>query len=146
MRLLGTAFNERYASFSPDGRWIAYTSDEGGRLHVYVQAFPSSDRKWQVSTTPTRNNAYPRWRPDGKELFYDSGGTMTAVELIGTQPGGEFKAGAPQELFRGLMGGIRQNYDVTPGGRRFLIVSAQDLEAGPPSIVVVMNWTSGLKR
>ena len=115
--------------------------------HVYVQAFPSSDRKWQVSTTPTRNNASPRWRPDGKELFYDSGGTMTAVELIGTQPGGEFKAGAPQELFRGLMGGLPpHNYDVTPGGRRFLIVSAQDLEAGPPPIVVVMNWTSGLKR
>jgi Tol biopolymer transport system component len=147
MRLLGTAFNERYASFSPDGRWIAYTSDEGGRLHVYVQAFPSSDRKWQVSTTPTRNNAYPRWRPDGKELFYDSGGTMTAVELIGTQPGGEFKAGTPQELFRGLRGGLPpHNYDVTPGGRRFLIVSGQDLEAGPPLIVVVMNWTSGLKR
>jgi hypothetical protein len=72
---------------------------------------------------------------------------MTAVELIGTQPGGEFKAGTPQELFRGLRGGLPpHNYDVTPGGRRFLIVSGQDLEAGPPLIVVVMNWTSGLKR
>ena len=66
MRLLGTPFNEQYASFSPDGRWIAYESDESGLPQVYVQSFPASGRKWQISTT--RTAGLPRWRPDGKEF------------------------------------------------------------------------------
>ena len=90
--------------------------------------------------------ASPRWRPDGKELFYDGGGPLMAVDLTGTVPGGEFTAGTPQELFTGLRGiSPPHNYDVTPGERRFLLVGAQ-LATGPRPIVVVLNWKSGLKQ
>ena len=111
---------------------------------MYVQNFPASGRKWQVST---KFGHSPRWRPDGKELFYDAGSPLTAVDLTGTVPGGEFKAGTPQELFDGLLGGFPpHNYDVTPGGRRFLLLAAQNLATGPTPIVVVLNWKSGLKQ
>ena len=76
------AFNEYYASFSPDGRWIAYSSDESGSVQLYVQNFPPSGKRWEVSTG--RTGVYPRWRPDGKELFYDDAGPMMAVDSTGT--------------------------------------------------------------
>ena len=72
---------------------------------------------------------------------------MMVVDLGGTVPGGEFKAGAPQELFFALQGGIPpHNYDLAPGGRRFLVVTQQNLAGGPAPIVVVLNWTSGLRQ
>ncbi len=142
MRVLGTPFNEQYASFSPDGRWIAYASDESGTSQVYVQSFPVSGSKWQVST---EFGTFPRWRPDGKELFYDRSGQMMVVDLTGTVPGGQFKAGTPQELFPGLNNLAPHNYDVTPGGRRFLLLAAPTLSAGGSPIVVVLNWMAGVK-
>ena len=145
MRFLGTPFNERYASFSPDGRWIAYESDESGTAQVYVQGFPASGRKWLISTKAAIST-FPRWRPDGKELFYDAAGPLMAVDLTGTVPGGELKVGTPQQLFAGLQALAPHNYDVTPGGRRFLLVAAQNLVTGPAPIVVVLNWKSGLRQ
>jgi len=89
-RVVATPFSEFGASCSPDGRWIAYTSDESGQAQVFVQSFPLAGEKWQVSAT---NGCYPRWRQDGKELFFDNSGTLMAVDLTGTVPGGMFKAG-----------------------------------------------------
>ena len=89
---------------------------------MYVQGFPSG-RKWQISTRAF--GAAPRWRPDGKELFYGETGPLMAVDLTGTMPGGEFKAGPSQELFTGLLNLFPHMYDVTPGGRRFLLLAAK---------------------
>jgi len=109
-----------------------------------VQGFPASGSKWQISTSASFITAFPRWRPDGKELFYDRMGQMMAVDLTGTMPGGPFKAGTPQELFPGLSNLPPHNYDITPGGQRFLVLAATNLAAGPAPIVVVMNWKTGL--
>jgi len=141
VRLLGTPFNEWEGSLSPDGRWLAYTSDENGSSYVYVQAFPTAGRKWQISTT---RGGSPRWHPDGKELFYDAAGPMMAVDLTGTVPG-ELKAATPRELFRGLQNLPVHNYDIAPDGKRFLVDSAQNIGSGPTPIIVVLNWKSGLK-
>jgi TolB protein len=141
-RVVSTPSIEYGASFSPDGRWFGYTSDENGQGQVFVQAFPPAGGKWQVSTT---TGYFPRWRSDGKELFFDSVGTLMAVDLTGTVPGGAFKAGAPQRLFIGLQNLPPHNYDVTSGGRRFLVLSTGSVADGPTPIVVVLNWMTGLK-
>jgi eukaryotic-like serine/threonine-protein kinase len=148
VRLLGTPFNERNASLSPDGRWIAYDSDETGQNQVYVQSFPTSFGKWQVSTG-NRSGQLARWRFDGKEMFYDAAGPMMAVDLTGTVAGREFKAGTPRELFFGLTGGLLpHNYDVSRAGDRFLLDTIRNISGSPAAapIVVVLNWKSGLKQ
>ncbi|MDO8677508.1 MAG: protein kinase [Acidobacteriota bacterium] len=144
MRVVGSPANDAGASFSPDGRWIAYTSDEAGRRQVFVQSFPPTGGKWQVSTT-NLDTMSPRWRPDGKELFFDVSGQLTVVDLTGTIPGTAFKAGVPTPLFRGLQNLPPHNYDVAPDGRRFLVLSAPSLLAEAAPITVVVNWMSGLK-
>ena len=143
MRLVGELFTETSASLSPDGHWIAYTSDESNDYALYVQDFPASGRKWRVSPG---NGTAPRWRADGKELFYDRGGRLMSVDLTGSQPGREFRAGAPRELFSGLLNLPPHKYDLTPDGQRFLVLTTRTLEAGPAPIVVVVNWQEELKR
>jgi Tol biopolymer transport system component len=146
VRFLATPFRERDASFSPDGRWIAYDSDETGQFQVYVQSFPASGGKWQVSAGRL-SGQLARWRSDGKEMFYDAGGPMMAVDLAGTVAGREFKAGAPRQLFTGLLAFAPHNYDLSPRGDRFLVDTSRDLTiAASPPIVVVLNWKSGLKQ
>jgi hypothetical protein len=145
MRVVASPFNDAAASVSPDGRWVAYTSDDSGRRQVFVQSFPPSGGRWQVSTTAV-DTAYPRWRSDGKELFFDVSGQLTSVDLAGTLPGGVFEAGVPRPLFRGLQNLPPHNYDVTPGGQRFLVLSAPNLLEGSAPIVVVLNWMSGLRQ
>ncbi|MGQ0732685.1 MAG: protein kinase domain-containing protein [Acidobacteriota bacterium] len=139
MRVLDTRFNERGGAFSPDGRWIAYASDENGANEVYVRTFPVSGGKWQVSTG---RGFSPRWRPDGKELFYDRTGQMMAVDLSGTVPGRQFKAGPPTPLFPGLRSMPPHNYDIAADGR-FLVLTTTAADTLLP-IVVVLNWLSGL--
>ena len=140
MRFLGTPFNERAGTFSPDERWIAYESDESGTYQVYVQSFPASGRKWQIST---KQGFSPRWSHDGKTLFYDAGGPMMAVGL--TVTGGDLKASVPRQLFTGLQGFPPHPYDIDPLRNRFLVDTNQDLSTGPV-LVVVLNWKSGLKQ
>ena len=123
---------------------MAYGSEDGGLRQVFVQRFPAAGGKWQVST-PGRNSTYPRWRPDGKELFFDSSGTMMAVDLTGTVPGGAFTAGASQRLFPGLVDSPPHNFDVAADGRRFLIVTGRSPRDELAPIVVVLNWMTGLK-
>jgi serine/threonine-protein kinase len=142
-RLLGTEFNEGMAAFSPDGAWIAYTSDESGSRQVYVRKFPTSDIRRQVSNGRAAGN--PRWGSNG-ELFFDVGGTMTAVSTMDGESRSEFRPGASKSLFTGLMN-FPHNFDVADRAERFLVLlNAGTLTAtgGAPPITVVVNWKSGL--
>ncbi|MGH9658216.1 MAG: hypothetical protein ACRD96_06705, partial [Bryobacteraceae bacterium] len=135
---LQTEFDETLGQLSPDGRWMAYVSNEsGGQQQVFVQPFPASGGKWQISSD---GGSQPRWRRDGKELFYVSrDGRMMAVE-IKTTP--QFQVTVPKALFQsGILDftvTAIHRYDVAPDGR-FLIASFLDETASSP-ITVVMNW------
>jgi Tol biopolymer transport system component len=153
MPFLQTAFNETQGQFSPgpgEARWVAYTSDESGRSEIYVQRFSAAPSgagdKFQVSTA---GGLQPRWRGDGKELFYIApDGKLMAVE-VKTSP--KFDFGIPKALFApriygtSITTGFR--YAVAADGKRFLINTVAEAE-GPETapVTVVLNWTAGLKR
>jgi eukaryotic-like serine/threonine-protein kinase len=141
---LRTPFNESVPQFSPDGNRLAYTSNETGRWEIYVQPYPSSGGKWQIST---EGGAEPVWNRNGRELFYRNGDKMMAVDIT-TEPG--FTAGKPRVLFEGHYvppPGTTPNYDVSPDGQRFLMIKSNEAgEAAPAQINVVMNWFEELKR
>jgi Tol biopolymer transport system component len=136
-------FNESEATFSPDGRWIAYTSDQSGTRQVYVQKFPTPDVKRQVSTGATVA-ARPRWGSSGKELFFDTTGTMTVVRLTGLESGGEFRSSAPDPLFNGLTSASLHNFDVTDAGRFIVLLAPGAVTGEAAPITIVVNWKSGL--
>ncbi len=126
--------------FSPDGRWIAYTSNEAGPPNVYVQAFPRAGRKYPISLNGGRN---PHWSADGKELFYlDASGAMTVVQINATDT---VKAGLPLMLFPAGVVGANQGYAVTKDGKRFL-VSTRPQNAAATPLTVILNWTSTLPK
>jgi len=139
---LQTVFNEQQARFSPDGKWIAYTSDESGAPEVYVQTFPASGGKWRVSTN---GGAEPQWRRDGKELFYiASDRKLMAVDV---KLGASFEADAPKTLFETrvlVLTSFRNHYAVTADGQRFLVVTTLE-ETNITPISVIVNWTNDLK-
>jgi dipeptidyl aminopeptidase/acylaminoacyl peptidase len=141
--LLGTPFDERTPQFSPDGRWLAYASDESGRFEIYVQPFPGLGQKWQVSTG---GGAYPRWRRDGKEIFFLKlpEKTLMAAEV---KPGSTFAVGEQKALFQTQIKRVDfgTQYDVSPDGSRFLINTLVD-EGKTEALTVVQNWTVGLKK
>jgi hypothetical protein len=129
---------------SPDGRWMAYESDLSGAGEVYVRPFPPNEGKWQVSHG---SGAEPKWRGDGKELFYlASDGRLMSV-AVRTQRG--FAPDVPRPLFDTALSGRntavtgRNRYDVTADGQRFLLIQP----VGPPSppMTVVVNWPSTLR-
>jgi hypothetical protein len=130
---------------SPDGRWLAYQSAESGVGQVYVQPFPSLVGKWQISTEGGNS---PRWARNGRELFYRNGQKMMAVD-IETKEG--FRASSPKLLFEGqYLGGpvgIQPGigYDVSPDGRRFLMIKP-DSEPNAVQLQVVENWFDELRR
>lgn len=143
---LRTKFNESSGRFSPDGRWIAYTSDESGSDEIYVREFSSvssqrsgdAAEKWLISK---RGGSDPRWRGDGKELFYvASDGKLMSVD-ISAKP--VLEAGAPRPLFQLPPGVI--GFEVTADGRRFLIGTPVALTA-PAPFTVVLNWQMIFKR
>jgi serine/threonine-protein kinase len=143
---LRTPFNEADATFSPDGLWLAYASDESGQYKVYVQPFPGPGGKRQISTEGGRE---PVWNPNGRELFYRNGDKMIAVD-ISTEPA--FRAGTPRLLFEAGYegpgpGSDGANYDVSPDGQRFVMIQAGQEEQEPVTqINVVLNWFEELKR
>ncbi len=127
--------------FSPDGRWIAYTSNESGRTEVYVRPYPGPGGKWQVSTD---GGTEPVWNPKGRELFYRSEQKMMAVDYT-ERP--EFSAGKPKMLFEGAYVPLPRSladYDVSPDGQRFVML--KNAEQRPGEISVVLNWTEELKQ
>jgi serine/threonine protein kinase/Tol biopolymer transport system component len=139
-----TQFNENEPRFSPDGRWLAYISDESGRYEVYVQPYPGPGGKFQIST---EGGTEPAWNPRGKELYYRSGDKMMAVD-IATQPG--FTASTPRMLFEGRYEANQvplYNFDISPDGQRFLMVKpVEQDQAAPTQINVVLNWFEELKQ
>jgi WD40 repeat protein len=140
---LDTPFNKDEPHFSPDGRWIAYQSNEAGQTDVYVGAFPGPGPKIRVSTS---GGGAPRWRADGRELFYlTPTGMLMAVAIV---PGSRLDAGVPQPLFqtpiRDVLPALDQ-YDVAGDGQRFLILAPTSTALQTP-ITVVVNWTAGLEQ
>ena len=141
-----TPFNEDEGQFSPDGRWIAYRSNESGRDEVYVQPFPGPAGKQQVSTA---GGSQPRWRRNGKELFYVATDTKLMSVPMALPPEGQaLKVGVPVPLFRTRLVGVDQpkaQYAVAPDGQRFLMnVIADEVTASP--ITIVQNWTAVSKK
>jgi Tol biopolymer transport system component len=145
-----TKFLERWARFSPDGRFVAYMSNESGRGEIYVRPFidgggGSNSGQWQVSTA---GGISPVWRADGSELYYLApDGTLMAVPI--RVQGTELLPGAPVVLFpTRIVGGgedaqTGRQYDVAPGGR-FLINTV--LESAATPITLVMNWNGAAKK
>jgi eukaryotic-like serine/threonine-protein kinase len=136
-----TEHGERVGQFSPDVRWVAYDSTESGQREVWVQPFPPTGSKWQVSTT---GGTSPKWRGDGKELFYVAAdGMLTAVPI---EPRRTFQPGRPKPLFQTMFrGGVYASYAPSHDGKRFLINVAPALEDITP-ITLVLNWTALLQR
>jgi len=128
--------------FSPDGHWLAYISDESGRYEVYVQPYPGSGAKYQIST---EGGTEPVWNPNGRELFYRNGNKMMAVNVT-TQP--TFSAGKPTMLFEGYLLSTQRlpNYDVSADGQRFLMLKANEQAQGRAQINAVLNWFEELKH
>lgn len=125
---------ERQGSFSPDGKWLAYVSNDSGKNEIYVEPVPGPGGRWRISAN---GGEQPRWSRDGREIFYRNGTKMMAA-AVRAMP--EFTAGQPVELFdsRFDRGGAVQNYDVMPDGRRFLMVRAET--PAPREIRVVIGW------
>jgi eukaryotic-like serine/threonine-protein kinase len=139
--ILQTSASEVDARLSPDGRWLAYASDESGRYEVYVQSFSGSGGKWQISADGGRE---PVWAHNGRELFYRSGDKMMAAE-VAAQP--TFQVATSQLLFQGPYEGttsISPDYDVT-ADQRFLMVQRSE-QSSPAHFNVVLNWFEELKR
>jgi eukaryotic-like serine/threonine-protein kinase len=149
---LRTEFDEQNGYFSPDGHWVAYDSNETGREEVYVRAFASDSAreasgagpKWLISTA---GGVEPRWRADGRELYYVAlDGKLMAVTVT---PGPVFQAGAPNTLFQTPVAhkefGVIGDMDAAADGKRFLFDVPADQTAQPP-FTVVQNWQAGLKK
>jgi Tol biopolymer transport system component len=127
-------------TFSPDGRWVSYVATEGGRPEVFVAPFPWTGTKWQISNG---GGAGPRWRADGKELFYFDLTGITAVEVDGA--GSAFQVGSSKLLFRlPLRGIISREYAPSRDGQRFLAVTPS--EGSSQSLTLVQNWPAELKN
>ena len=135
---LETAFNEGEPAFSPDGHWLAYVSDETGRNEVYLTTFPASQRKLQVSTS---GGVTPRWRRDGKELYFLSSDLNLNVVAVG--PNGT--TSTPKTLFKIRVTGVGALYDVTGNGDKFL-VGVQASETSSATISLVVNWSAELGK
>ena len=133
------------AQFSPDGRWVAYSSNESGSMEIYVVPFPSGNGKWQVSTGGGQE---PRWRNDGKELFFLSRDSKMMAVPVST--GTSFESGSPLALFQThrrqpISSQDILSYDVSADGQKFLIATRVDESAVAP-LSVLLNWTSAIEK
>ncbi len=140
---LRTAFDEGAPTFSPNGRWIAYESNESGQSEIYVRPLRGPARKWQISTG---GGQHPRWSPKGDELLYTSGNRVMTTKVA---PGEEFSAGRPIVLTdpRLLLAASVPNYDITPDGHRLLMMRRDATAAPVRSLIVVQDldaehWTA----
>jgi WD40 repeat protein len=141
VKFLATDSTESQAQLSPDGRWVAYTSDETGRAEVWVRSFPDGDNKISVSLS---GGGEPRWRADGKELFFSTGGRDQAIMMtVPVQSGAKLTLGTPQQLFTYRGGGmVLQNnmyhYAPSADGQKFLITA--QAEEGERTLNLITDW------
>ncbi len=140
-----TEFDERHPVFSPDGDWIVFTSHRSGRDEIYVKRYPAEGGLLLISTDGGHR---PFWAPQSEEIFYRKGDQMMTVS-VETEP--KLRAGRPQPLFEGMpwlppvnFALRRRDYDLTPDGRRFVMVKRE--EVVPTQINVVLNWAEELKQ
>ncbi len=143
--LIKTRYNEFHPAFSPDGRWLAYASDETGRWEIYARPYPSLDTVTRISTD---GGCEPLWAQDGGEIFYrdETGNKMMAVPIT-TEPA--LQAGKPEQLFEGnyfLCSYWGRVYDISLDGQQFLMVSETEQELDPRHYYVVLNWFEDLKQ
>ena len=141
---LQTPYNEYAPAFSPDGRWLAYGSDESGRPEIYVRPFPGPGGKTQISTD---GGVQPVWARSGRELFYRNADKMMAAAI---EANPAFSAAKPKLLFEGHYEAstfsFEPNYDVSPDGKRFLMVKGSEQESAATQLNVVLNWSDELRR
>jgi hypothetical protein len=151
MEYLATEFFDRFPVISPDGRWVAYMSDESGRSEIYVRPFPFAAGKWQVSDD---GGTWPSWSPDGSELIYrDEDGLMSAAV---TTENGSFRAGRPKPLASGglstnqggiaVAGSIFSDYEITPDGTSFIILQGGEGLSSQNNVTLVTNWFEVLRE
>ena len=139
--LVQSPFNESQGRLSPDGKWVAYRSDESGRYEIYVASYPALSAKRQISTG---GGNWPRWRQDGREIFYfEIDGTLMAAAVNGS--GAAVEVGAVKTLFETRVVVTPYPYDVTADGQRFLINTRPGDGATEP-ITVVVNWLAGVEK
>ncbi|MCU1328872.1 MAG: serine/threonine protein kinase [Bryobacterales bacterium] len=134
-----TKFNEFFPQFSPNGKWIAFYSNESGRNEVYVTPFPGPGARHRVSSA---GGTYPVWRRDGKELFYVSADNRVASASV-EMKGGTLQVGNVEAL-SGPLSGLNQ-FDVSANGQRFLAILPPEGDSGEP-LTVVLNWAAGLYK
>lgn len=140
-----TKANEAFPEFSPDGRWLAYTSNESERNEVYVRSFPDGKRTLPISS---EGGMSPMWARDGRELFYWNI-DFTKLMKVDTSPGQNLSVGTPKMLFEFAANGsmMIRIYDITPDGRRFLIREKKDYSLPPVTeLNLVRNWFEEIKR
>ena len=138
---LQTEFNESHGQFSPDGRWLAYTSDESGRNEIYVRPFPGPGGKWQISTA---GGTLPRWGRDGTELFYlGEDDKLMAAEIKAA--GSAINVTGVRPLFETRPIRTGSVYDVFSDGRRFLVNTQIEPEVTSP-ITLVVNWMKDMRK
>ncbi|HJR58275.1 MAG TPA: protein kinase [Vicinamibacterales bacterium] len=139
-------YAENYAAFSPDGQWVAYTSNQSGRDEIYVRPWPAADEQYQVST---QGGTGAIWSRDGRRLIYSDGRRVVAVNIAtGSTPPERFRAGTPQTFAEGpLLLQRVGNYDLTPDGQRLVVVegSFNDAQVGR-DLRVFFNWAHELRR
>jgi hypothetical protein len=142
VKFLAGPAEEMHGNFSPDGRYVAYTSNESGRFEVYVETFPRSDLKRKVSTS---GGYEPRWRADGREIYYLSEDRKLMAVPVSAGP----SFGVPQPLFQTrVSAGVtanRTHYVPSRDGKRFLVNTLSG-DPSPTPIMVVLNWTAELKK
>jgi protease II len=125
---------------SPDGRWVAYQSDESGQQEIYVTTFPEGKGKWRVSAN---SGTYPAWSGNGKELFFkDLSDNIFVCTVI--PKASDVEVGAPQRLFHAAAPGIGISFDVSSDGQRMLVNHSQD--EAPAPLQLVTDWPAELKK
>jgi Tol biopolymer transport system component len=132
----------RYPAFSPDGGWVAYSSDETGSYEIYVVPYPGPGPKILIST---EGGVAPHWSHDGRELFYRRPGGSQAMMVVDVQISPTFRAATPKVLFEDR--GYAVAYDVSPDGKRLLMIKRPGPAQGfNNQVTIVLNWVDELRR